>query len=115
MYDITQVFMGNGVIEVTSTNDVILKDLLVHLRNNVGVSVNKVEIKQISNKVYNVKLINLETAMYTTFWAILSFLGEQNWEPFATVHDTVSFRLYKDTTVDEVVLPPKVLSPEPEV
>jgi len=97
MYDVLNMFRNNnGVIEITSNTKDILNGTVTHIRETLGVSNNKVELKIIRAKLLSIKLSALEADSYGVFWGILEYILDQGWEPYGMTADTLAFRILRE-------------------
>jgi len=102
-FSLTQVFIGvsSGVVEVTSTDSALLKNISQYLTQDLSISSNKVTIKQIRNKVYNITIISLDaTNIFSTYWALLEYMCSNSWEPFNVLGDSTFFKINTPICLD---------------
>jgi len=94
MYKIASVFINSkgGIVEVTSTEEFLVKDFINYTRDVLELPTNKIQPNLFKTKILNVTLISLENDTFSIFWKTIEYLGNNGWEPFAHLGDAMSFR-----------------------
>jgi len=95
------VFRDNtGTVEITSTDKNALNATVTYIREVLGVSNNKLELKIIRGHLLNIRLSALEADSYSVFWGVIEYVMEQSWEPYAVTSDTISFKKSANETIN---------------
>jgi len=105
MFYVTQVFSGNGLVEIVTTKPGFLSAVLTFVQTTLNISANSIEIKGSPVQPICAVIRGLTTTAdeaFLVFWQIVKFLGEQNWKLVGTPAGMYVFQ-------DEVVAMPEDL------
>jgi len=105
MFNVTSVFINiaDSVVEITSTEESLVKNFINYSREVLELPTNKVQPKLFKTKILNATLISLENDTFNIFWKSIEYLGNNGWEPFAHLGDSMTFRKESSETVKQEV------------
>ena len=97
-YGVTNVWLGGEVVEVTSTDEKLLENLVNYMKNDLLIKLNKIDIKKNEKlrRIMNITVKPLEDSpneAFMFFWAVLAYLCDAGWEPNGNTGDAFSFKI----------------------
>ena len=96
-FEVANVWLGSGVIEVTSTNEEVLYAIIHLLRNKYNIDLNKIEVKKscFTKNIVNVvvkSLLDSNNEAFMLFWALNTYFSHNGWEPNGIYGNAFSFK-----------------------